>query len=143
GPHRPLPADSACQLAEHAQRYPASASGVERGGGLMILSETITVQSPLSEAGPRVKKLEFNAGLLTRNWMLNLLGWVVPLSVALIAVPYVVTGLGSERFGVLSLASALLGYFGIFDLGLGRAMTKIVAECLAREDLDQLPKVVW
>jgi len=70
--------------------------------------------------------------LLTRNWVLNLLGWVVPLSVALVAIPYVVRGLGAERFGVLSIASALLGYFGIFDLGLGRATTKFVAESLAR-----------
>ena len=90
-----------------------------------------------------VKKLEVNAGLLTRNWVLNLLGWVVPLSVAFVVIPYVVKGLGPERFGVLSLASALLGYFGIFDLGLGRATTKTVAECLAQGDLDRLPKVVW
>lgn len=90
-----------------------------------------------------MEKQEVNARLLTRNWMLNLLGWVVPLSVAVAAIPYVVRGLGSERFGVLSLASALLGYFGIFDLGLGRATTKIVAECLAREEKQRLPRVVW
>jgi O-antigen/teichoic acid export membrane protein len=81
--------------------------------------------------------------LLTRNWLLNLLGWVVPLSVALVAIPYVVRGLGAERFGVLSIASALLGYFGIFDLGLGRATTKFVAELLARREPERLPKVVW
>src|SRR3984957_4484367 len=90
-----------------------------------------------------MKKLELNARLLSRNWALNLLGWVVPLSVAFVAIPYVVRGLGPERFGVLSLASALLGYFGIFDLGLGRATTKVVAECLARDDFARLPKVVW
>ena len=84
-----------------------------------------------------------SGGLLTRNWVLNLFGWVVPLSVALFAIPYVVRGLGAERFGVLSIASALLGYFGIFDLGLGRATTKFVAECLARRELNRLPKVVW
>lgn len=87
--------------------------------------------------------LEINAGLLTRNWILNLLGWVVPLSVALVAIPYVVHGLGAERFGVLSIASGLLGYFGIFDLGLGRATTKFVAESLARGDHENLPRVVW
>jgi O-antigen/teichoic acid export membrane protein len=81
--------------------------------------------------------------LLTRNWILNLLGWVGPLSVALVAIPYVVHGLGAERFGVLSVASALLGYFGIFDFGLGRATTKFVAESLARHEPDKLPKVVW
>jgi O-antigen/teichoic acid export membrane protein len=81
--------------------------------------------------------------LLTRNWILNLLGWVIPLSVALVAIPYAIHGLGAERFGVLSIASALLGYFGIFDLGLGRATTKYVAEALALGDLERLPKVVW
>ena len=84
-----------------------------------------------------------SGGLLTRNWVLNLLGWVVPLSVALVAIPYVVRGLGPERFGVLSIASALLGYFGIFDLGLGRATTKFVAELLARHEPEKLPQVVW
>ena len=84
-----------------------------------------------------------SGSLLTRNWVLNLLGWVVPLSVALVAIPYVVRGLGAERFGVLSIASALLGYFGIFDLGLGRATTKFVAELLARREPERLPKVVW
>jgi len=86
---------------------------------------------------------QVSGGLLTRNWVLNLLGWVVPLSVALFAIPYVVRGLGAERFGVLSIASALLGYFGIFDLGLGRATTKFVAECLARREPERLSKVVW
>ena len=86
---------------------------------------------------------EISGALLTRNWALNLLGWVVPLSLAFVAIPYVVGGLGAERFGVLSIASALLGYFGIFDLGLGRATTKFVAEALARGDTERLPKVVW
>src|ERR1035441_399389 len=66
--------------------------------------------------------------LLTRNWVLNLLGWVVPLSVALFAIPYVVRGLGAERFGVLSIASALLGYFGIFDLGTAMAFVQTLGE---------------
>lgn len=86
---------------------------------------------------------QLSGTLLTRNWVLNLTGWIVPLSVALFAIPYVVRGLGAERFGVLSIASALLGYFGIFDLGLGRATTKFVAELLARREPERLPQVVW
>lgn len=91
---------------------------------------------------PAVRE-QISGKLLTRNWVLNLLGWVLPLSVALVAIPYVVRGLGTERFGVLSIASALLGYFGIFDMGLGRATTKFVAESLARGQPERLPKVVW
>ena len=90
-------------------------------------------------SGPK----QLSGRLLTRNWVLNLLGWIVPLSVAVVAIPYVVRGLGAERFGALSIASALLGYFGIFDLGLGRATTKFVAESLARDQAERLPHVVW
>ena len=87
--------------------------------------------------------LEISGRLLARNWVLNLIGWVVPLSVALATIPYIVHGLGTERFGVLSIASALLGYFGIYDLGLGRATTKFVAEYLARSEFRHLPGIVW
>lgn len=87
--------------------------------------------------------MEISGKLLVRNWVLNLLGWIAPLGVALVAIPYVVHGLGAERFGVLSIASGLLGYFGIFDLGLGRATTKFVAEFLARGDVDKLHRIVW
>src|SRR5215467_1959183 len=86
---------------------------------------------------------ELSGRLLTRNWVFNLMGWIVPLSVAVVAIPYVVRGLGAERFGALSIASALLGYFGIFDLGLGRATTKFVAESLARCESERLSQVVW
>ena len=87
--------------------------------------------------------MQVSGKLLAKNWVLNLLGWVAPLCVALAAIPYVVHGMGAERFGILSLASALLGYFGIFDLGLGRATTKFVAESLALGNLKRLPEIVW
>jgi O-antigen/teichoic acid export membrane protein len=86
---------------------------------------------------------QISGGLLAKNWALNLLGWVVPLLVALGAIPYVIHGLGTERFGVLSIASALLVSFGYLDLGLGRATTRFVAECLARGETERLPAIVW
>lgn len=99
------------------------------------------ISEPAVVSGQVVSGQMISGQLLTRNWALNLLGWVVPLSVALFAIPYVVRGLGAERFGVLSIASALLGYFGIFDLGLGRATTKFVAELLARREPESFPKL--
>ena len=67
-------------------------------------------------------------GLLARNALYNFLGQATPLLVAVVSIPYVVHGLGPERFGLLSLAWVVLGYFTIFDLGLGRATTKFVAQ---------------
>lgn len=81
--------------------------------------------------------------LLARNTSLNLLGQAIPLLVGLGTIPYVVRGLGTVQFGVLSIAWVLLGYFSLFDLGLGRATTKFVAECLGRMEIEKLPRLVW
>ncbi|MBI4165293.1 MAG: flippase [Acidobacteria bacterium] len=87
--------------------------------------------------------LEIHGSLLARNTVLNLAGHAVPLVVGLVSIPYVVRGLGNEGFGILSIAWVLLGYFGLFDLGLGRATTKFVAECLGRGEMERLPRLVW
>lgn len=57
--------------------------------------------------------------------------------------PFVVRGLGTERFGLLSLAWVVMGYFTIFDLGLGRATTKYVAEALGKGEDRLVPQIIW
>ncbi|MFC2105544.1 flippase [Candidatus Bipolaricaulota bacterium] len=86
---------------------------------------------------------EVRTGLLARNTLLNFIGQAVPLLVGVITVPIVVRGLGTERYGLLSLAWMVLGYFAIFDLGLGVATTKFVAEALGKDAKDQIPQIVW
>jgi len=63
----------------------------------------------------------------------NLLGLGVPVCAAVAAVPVLVANLGPERFGLLALAWAIVGMATTLDLGIGRAVTKIVASW-ARED---------
>jgi O-antigen/teichoic acid export membrane protein len=87
----------------------------------------------------RVSKL---GGVLARNTVLNVAGQLVPIGVALLAMPYVVAGLGEARFGVLALAWAALGYFGVMDLGLGRAATKFIAEALGRGEPERVPRLL-
>ena len=81
--------------------------------------------------------------LLAHNTFLNFPGQVLPLLVGMITIPFIIRGLGTERFGLLSLAWVVLGYFTIFDLGLGWATTKFVAEALGKGKEDQLPRLVW
>ena len=81
--------------------------------------------------------------LIARNTIYNLLGAGIPLTVAFIAVPMIIRGLGIERFGVLTLAWMVVGYFGLFDLGIGRATTKFVSEACARREENVLPQLVW
>jgi O-antigen/teichoic acid export membrane protein len=70
---------------------------------------------------------------LRRNVVWNTLGTLLPLLVGIIVVPWTVHGLGTERFGFLSVTWLLIGYFSIFDLGLGRTLTKLAADRLAQE----------
>ena len=79
--------------------------------------------------------------LLARNSALNLFGQVAPLVVALVAMPALVAALGSSRFGVLTLAWALIGYFGLFDFGIARALTQAASEALGRKDEERLAEI--
>ena len=80
---------------------------------------------------------------LVRNVLWNLLGTGAPLLVAILAIPLLIEGLGVPRFGVLTLAWMVVGYFGLFDLGLGRALTKLVAEKLGAGQDEEIPALVW
>ncbi len=89
------------------------------------------------------KALITSNSLLAKNTLWNTLGLVLPLVVGLFAMPLLIHGLGTERFGVLTLAWMVIGYFSIFDFGLGRALTKLVAECLGKDDEESVPSLFW
>src|SRR6266566_1748634 len=81
--------------------------------------------------------------LLARNTAWNLLGNGAPMIVAVVCIPILIRGLGKERFGVLTLAWALIGYASLFDLGLGRALTQLVAKKLGAGEDGEVPRLVW
>ena len=54
---------------------------------------------------------------------------VLPLAMAAWSVPLIIDRLGVVRFGTLTLVWGVFGYFSLFDFGVGRALTKRVAEC--------------
>ncbi|MDB5825058.1 MAG: rane protein involved in the export of O-antigen and teichoic acid [Herminiimonas sp.] len=62
------------------------------------------------------------------NTLWNIAGAGAPLIVAVFSIPLIIRGLGVDRFGLLALAWTVIGYFGAFDLGLGVATTKFIAE---------------
>jgi O-antigen/teichoic acid export membrane protein len=81
--------------------------------------------------------------LLARNVVWNLLGNGAPMIVAVFSIPVLIHGLGKDRFGVLALAWALIGYASLFDLGLGRALTQLVAKKLGAGEEREVPSIVW
>ncbi|MBA3890857.1 MAG: flippase [Gemmatimonadaceae bacterium] len=80
-----------------------------------------------------------------RNVGLNLLGQVAPLLAALACIPPLIHGVGTERFGILVLAWAGIGYFSLFDFGLSRALTQAVSSRLGTgsDSPAELTAVSW
>lgn len=65
----------------------------------------------------------------------------MPLAAALLIVPALAVRLDAERFGFLALAWALVGYFALFDLGFGRALSRLVAERQGTPNQATLPSL--
>jgi O-antigen/teichoic acid export membrane protein len=78
---------------------------------------------------------------LAHNIVWNAAGIVLPLVVGVAVVPAIVHGLGTVRFGFLSIVWMLIGYFGIFDFGLGRTLTKLVADRLGSGQENEVPSL--
>lgn len=85
--------------------------------------------------------LEIHRRILARNTLINLLGQVLPLAVAVVALPLLVDGLGADRFGILAIAWMALGYFA--ELGFGQATTKFTAEVLGRGERSRAGRIIW
>ncbi len=66
----------------------------------------------------------------------NLLGLVLPLGVAVVAIPWLMALLGLERFGFLALVWAVVGYASVLDLGIGKTLIRLVSRRLADGDRD-------
>ena len=73
-------------------------------------------------------------------WSLG--GLAFPLGIAVLALPRLIEKLGQERFGLLALAWGLIGYAGSLDLGLGRALTQMVAQLRGEGKLCSIPAVL-
>jgi O-antigen/teichoic acid export membrane protein len=81
-------------------------------------------------------------GIVAKGSLWNLAGLVLALAAALVAVPLIVRGLGVERFGVLALTWAIIGAASMLDLGIGRALTQVVASRKASGDTADLATIV-
>lgn len=90
----------------------------------------MATQSP--GAGSRVAK----------NAVWSVAGLVVPAFVALITIPFLISKLGLERFGLLALIWMGVGYFSLFDMGIGRALNQQISTRLAHGHTDRLSTLV-
>ncbi|MET0067267.1 MAG: flippase [Candidatus Thiodiazotropha sp.] len=82
-------------------------------------------------------------GRLARNVVWNLVSVGVPFLVALVTIPILIQEIGTERFGLLAISWMFVGYFSLFDFGLGRALTVLVAKFLGEEREADIPALIW
>jgi O-antigen/teichoic acid export membrane protein len=80
---------------------------------------------------------------LAKSTLWNLMGFSAPLFVGIFTIPFLIEGLGTERFGILSIVWILIGYFSVFDMGLGRALTKLTADRIATDKALEIPELAW
>ena len=104
----------------------------------------LPVEEPAVVSTPAQSAAVLTSGrLLAKNVVWNLLGTGAPILVAIVCLPVIKAKLGTDRLGIISLAWVVLGYFGFFDMGLSRALTKLVAERLGEQRDEEIPGLIW
>ena len=80
---------------------------------------------------------------LARNTVWNVIAQTAPLGVGVLVIPTLMHRMGLERFGVLTLIWGLVGYAGLLDLGIGRALTKLMADRLGSHARPAIAPLFW
>jgi O-antigen/teichoic acid export membrane protein len=84
----------------------------------------------------------FNKLPLRRDTLWNIAGMGLPLLAAAVSIPLTLGHLGSEAFGVLTLILALTGYFGLFDMGMVRALTFQISKLRVNGEEDRIGRTL-
>lgn len=69
-----------------------------------------------------------------RNGFANLAAGVLPIGIVIFTTPYVVNTLGASHYGLLTLITAIIGYFAIIDLNFTAGSLKYASEYHASGD---------
>lgn len=107
------------------------------------INPTITDASQAVQEASLLPSELTSGRLLARNTLWSVASLAAPLLVAVVAVPILIRSIGIDRFGVLSVAWMLIGYFSLFDFGIDQGLTKMVADRLATGETRTIPALVW
>jgi len=77
-----------------------------------------------------------------QNAVAGIIGFVWPILLALVSMPYIVHRMGNDAYGVLVLVISVLGFFAFLDLGVTNASIKYIAESYVRNDTHEIGKIL-
>lgn len=80
--------------------------------------------------------------LAVRNSLSHFAAVAVNVGTNFLVLPVIVHGIGITEFGVWAIATTLIGYTAILDLGLGQTLIKKTSELVTLDDFEQLNAVM-
>ncbi|WP_188131055.1 flippase [Paraburkholderia panacisoli] len=79
---------------------------------------------------------------LVKNLVYNITRPLLPFVVGVGVIPLLLSHIGTERFGLLTIAWTAIGYLSIFDFGVGRSLTLYVSRSLVSGQLHEIRPMV-
>ena len=87
--------------------------------------------------------MKISSNIIIKNTLLNILGFSIPIGIAFASIPTIILFYGNDLFGILTLIWAIINYFIIFDLGLGKATTKFISESLGSKKYNDIKQTFY
>lgn len=80
---------------------------------------------------------------LFRGIVASLLGQGLAPAAGILALPFVIHGVGPSSFGVIAILLSVVGYTGVLELGLARSLVKHVSRDIALGNADGVAATLW
>ena len=80
---------------------------------------------------------------IANNFLINIIGLLLPLIVGIICIPFAIKGLGVQPYGLLTIIWVILGHITLLDFGISKSIIKYISERSIQEDNILLNKIFW
>ncbi len=70
-----------------------------------------------------------------------MIGYIIPIMLTIVIMPFTIKELGNDNFGKLSFIWMLVGYLSFLDMGIGRALTHFISNKINTLESDHVLKM--